>query len=181
MPTELDELLTVYGRALYLAQSMETGMRIFYCLDRALPSAPPGKNPRVDFDAEPLPDATMNSLGGFLRQFRREMMSEGAVDVQTRGLMRKLEQSADYRNWLVHTFWWEHLAQLDSEVGRQAILTELQELIKQFEQHNAMIYRMVLLCLNHYGYAPAQIDAPKFHHYLRQGEMATEGAVSSSE
>ena len=106
-PVSLSNLYAVFGEALFLAQSMEVGMRIFYWLDKALPNTPPGKNPRIDFDAEPLPDINVNSLGGFIRQFRREMMEEGGVDPETRNTIRQLEQSADDRNWLVHTFWWE--------------------------------------------------------------------------
>ena len=33
------DLFTVYGEALFLAQAMETGMRIFYWLDKKLPEA----------------------------------------------------------------------------------------------------------------------------------------------
>ena len=121
-PVSIADLFAAYGEALYLAQSMEVGMRIFYWLDKALPNKPPGKSPRVDFDAEPLPDINVNSLGGFIRQFRRELMEEGGVDAETRTIMRKLEQSADDRNWLVHNFWWERSDRLDSPEGRLSCL-----------------------------------------------------------
>ena len=75
------EIYAAYGEALSFAQSMETGMRIFYLLDKALPKAPPGKLPRLNFDDETPPDLNINSLGGFIFQFRKEMMEEGTVDI----------------------------------------------------------------------------------------------------
>jgi hypothetical protein len=70
-------IFAAYGEALYLAQSMEMGMRIFYYLDKTLPTTPPGKSPRMILDDEPLADINMNSLGGFIRRFRRELFEEG--------------------------------------------------------------------------------------------------------
>jgi len=163
----LNTIVALYGEALYLAQRMEIGMRIFYCLDRDLPKTPPGKPPRVDFDAEPLPDSTQNSLGGFLRQYRREMLGEGAVDIQTRAVMRKLEQSADYRNWLVHSSWWDWFPRLGSQAGREEVLVELNRVIEQFRQHDAMIRHLALLCLDHFGFKPEDISSSEFHEYLR--------------
>lgn len=160
------ELYSLYGEALFLAQSMETGMRIFYWLDKMLPSAPPGKLPRIDFTAEPLNDLTMNSLGGFLRQFKRELMNEGTVDVQTRGLMRKLEKTADARNYLVHTYWWDRSAQLTTPSGRAEIQRELQELVEEYRWSNRLIRQLVLQCVRHYGFTPNQFAAEAFQGYL---------------
>ena len=100
-------VLATYGEALYLAQSMEMGMRIFYYLDKTLPTTPPGKSPRFNLEDEPLSDLSMNSLGGFIRRFRRELFEEGEIEPEMRSLMRKLEKSVDDRNRLVHTYWWE--------------------------------------------------------------------------
>jgi hypothetical protein len=169
------DLFTVYGEALFLAQAMETGMRIFYWLDKKLPEAPPGKLPRIDFTAEPLNDLTMNSLGGFLRQFRRELLDEGTVDVQTRGLMRRLEKTADARNYLVHTYWWERAAQIRTPVGRSTMLSELNELLEEYRWSNRLIRQLVLLCLSHYGFAPEQFEAPEFQGYL---SMSAEHAAT---
>jgi len=166
-PVGIVELFAAYGEALYLAQSMEIGMRIFYWLDKTLPNRPPGKSPRIDFDAEPLPDINVNSLGGFIRQFRREMMEEGGVDAETRNLMRKLEQSADDRNWLVHTFWWERSERLDTPQGRASVLEELHRVVDQFKYNDQLIRRLVLLCLEHYGLAYEQIASPRFQGYVR--------------
>ena len=160
------ELLAIYGEALFLAQSMETGMRIFYWLDKKLPEAPPGKLPRIDFSAEPLNDLTMNSLGGFLRQFKRELLNEGTVDVQTRGLMRKLEKTADARNYLVHSYWWERAAQLNTSDGRAEMLSELRNLVDEYRWSNQLIRQLVLLCVQHYGFTPEQFEADEFQGYL---------------
>jgi hypothetical protein len=160
------ELYALYGEALFLAQSMETGMRIFYWLDKKLPEAPPGKLPRIDFTAEPLNDLTMNSLGGFLRQFKRELLNEGTVDVQTRGLMRKLEKTADARNYLVHTYWWERSAQLATPAGRAAIQHELQGLVEEYRWSNRLIRQLVLLCVGHFGFTPDQFGQEAFQGYL---------------
>jgi hypothetical protein len=162
----LTAILATYGETLYLAQRMEIGMRIFYCLDRDLPKTPPAGKPRVDFNTEPLSDATQNSLGGLLRQFKREMFDEGAVDQQTRNAMRKLENSADYRNWLVHTSWWDWNPQLATPEGRTRVLKELIELCDRFRQHDHAIRYMVLLCVEHHGFQPDQIDSPNFQAYI---------------
>ena len=160
------ELYALYGKALFLAQSMETGMRIFYWLDKQLPSAPPGKLPRIDFTAEPLNDLTMNSLGGYLRQFKRELLNEGTVDVQTRGLMRKLESTADARNYLVHTYWWERSDKLTTSAGRQEVHHELQGLVEEYRWSNRLIRQLVLLCVGHFGFTPDQFEAQSFQGYL---------------
>jgi len=160
------ELYALYGEALFLAQSMETGMRIFYWLDKKLPEAPPGKLPRIDFTAEPLNDLTMNSLGGFLRQFKRELLNEGTVDVQTRGLMRKLEKTADVRNYLVHTYWWERSTRFTTPAGRAEIQRELQSLVEEYRWSNRLIRQLVLLCVGHFGFTPDQFDAQAFQGYL---------------
>jgi hypothetical protein len=173
------QLYAAYGEALYLAQSLEIGMRIFYSLDQALPTKPPGKVPRIDFDEEPLPDASANSLGGFIRQFRTELLAEGTLDTQTRSLMRKLENAVVDRNWLVHTYWWDRLAEAGTPQGRATMLAELNELIALFRQYNEMIRRMVLFCLSHHDLTPAQIDSPRLHNYLASVEAlpgATDGA-----
>ncbi len=163
----ITDLFTVYGEALYLAQSMEVGMRIFYWLDKALPNKPPGKSPRIDFDAEPLPDINVNSLGGFIRQFRREMMEEGDIDAETRNTMRNLEQSVDDRNWLVHTFWWERTDHLDKEEDRVRVLAELRGIVEKFRHNDQLIRLLVLLCLQHYDLTPEQIPSPRFQGYIR--------------
>ena len=166
-PTSIKALFAVYGEALYLAQSMEVGMRIFYWLDKALPKSPPGKSPRIDFDTEPLPDININSLGGFIRQFRRELMEEGGIDVETRSIMRKLEQSADDRNRLVHAFWWERSGQLDKLDTRASLLAELQGLVDQFRHNDQLIRRLVLICLDNYGLTYDQFPSPRFQGYIR--------------
>ena len=169
------DLFTVYGEALFLAQAMETGMRIFYWLDKKLPEAPPGKLPRIDFAAEPLNDLTMNSLGGFLRQFKRELLDEGTVDVQTRSLMRRLEKTADLRNYLVHTYWWERAAQINTPAGRLEMLAELRGLVDEYRWSNRIIRQLVLLCLSHYHFTPEQFEAPEFQGYL---SMSAEHAAA---
>jgi hypothetical protein len=164
------ELLAVYGEALFLAQAMETGMRIFYWLDKKLPEAPPGKLPRIDFSAEPLNDLTMNSLGGFLRQFKRELLDEGTVDVQTRGLMRRLEKTADVRNYLVHSYWWERASHLSTPAGRVELLEELRGLVDEYRWSNRLIRQLVLLCVAHYGFKPEQFEAEEFQGYLSMSQ-----------
>jgi len=171
-PASITNLYASYGEALYLAQSMEVGMRIFYWLDKALPNKPPGKSPRIDFDAEPLPDINVNSLGGFIRQFRRELMEEGGVDAETRSIMRKLEQSADDRNRLVHTFWWEWSDRLNTKEGRINLLTELHGLVDQFRHNDQLIRRLVLLCLEHYDLTYEQFPSPRFQGYIR-GDLSS--------
>jgi len=166
-PVNITDLFAAYGEALYLAQSMEVGMRIFYLLDKALPNTPPGKKPRINFDEEPLPDINVNSLGGFIRQFRREMMEEGGVDTETRNIMRKLEQSADDRNWLVHTFWWERSEMLETPDGRAILSIELQKIVDQFRYNDQLIRQLVLLCLVHYGFTVENFPSPKFQKYIR--------------
>lgn len=163
----LEALFAAYGEALYLAQSMEVGMRIFYWLDKTLPTTPPGKTPRINFDSEPLPDININSLGGFIRQFRREMMEEGAVDLETRAIMRKLEQSADDRNWLVHTFWWERSQLLETIEGRTSLARELQAVVEQFRYNDQLIRRLVLLCLENYNLTSDQFLSPRFQSYIQ--------------
>ena len=161
-------MFAVYGEALYLAQSMEVGMRIFYWLDKTLPNKPPGKSPRIDFDAEPLPDINVNSLGGFIRQFRREMMEEGGIDTETRNTMRNLEQSADDRNWLVHNFWWERTGLLEKEEDRARVLAELRGVVENFRHNDQLIRQLVLLCLVHFELAPEQIPSPRFQSYIHK-------------
>lgn len=172
--TSLPDLYAVYGEALYLAQSMEVGMRIFYWLDKALPNTPPGENPRIDFDREPLPNINVNSLGGFVRQYRREMMEEGGVDVETRNIIRNLEQSADDRNWLVHNFWWEQSEALASTEGRAKVLGDLQRVVEQFQYNDQLIRRLVLLCLDHYGFSYKQFSSPKFQTYIHADGSITD-------
>ena len=174
-PVSLSNLYAVFGEALFLAQSMEVGMRIFYWLDKALPKTPPGKNPRIDFDAEPLPDINVNSLGGFIRQFRREMMEEGGVDPETRNTIRQLEQSADDRNWLVHTFWWERAQAVDTQEGRLQMLQELQRVVTQFQYNDQLIRRLVLLCLAHYGFTIDQLPSPRFQKYIYAEGLPSDG------
>jgi hypothetical protein len=169
------DLFAVYGEALFLAQAMETGMRIFYWLDKKLPEAPPGKLPRIDFTAEPLNDLTMNSLGGFLRQFKRELLDEGTVDVQTRSLMRRLEKTADARNYLVHTYWWERAAQISATAERQDLLAELRGLVEEYRWSNRIIRQLVLLCLSHYHFNPEQFEALELQGYL---SMSAEHAAT---
>ena len=161
------QIYAAYGKALYLAQSMEMGMRIFYWLDTTLPNTPPGKAPRVDFNQEPLPDANINSLGGFIRQFRKELMEEGTVDVQTRAIMRKLEHAVEERNWLVHYFWAEHSFDFENAEGQAHMLAELQELLASFLYHDRLIRHMVQLILTNYGLQAEQITAESFQSYLR--------------
>jgi hypothetical protein len=163
----ITDIFAAYGEALYLAQSMEVGMRIFYWLDKALPNSPPGKSPRINFDTEPLPDINVNSLGGFIRQFRRELMEEGGIDPETRSIMRKLEQSADDRNWLVHTFWWERSGGLAKPDERAGLLAELQGLVDQFRYNDQLIRRLVLLSLDNVGLRYDQFPSPRFQGYIR--------------
>ncbi len=164
----LMDLFTAYGEALYLAQSMEVGMRIFYWLDKTLPNKPPGKPPRVDFDAEPLPDINVNSLGGFIRQFRREMMEEGGdIDTETRTTMRNLEQSATDRNWLVHTFWWERTEFLANEADRAQVMAELRLVVDKFRRNDQLIRRLVHLALANYELSPDQFPSPRFQGYIK--------------
>jgi len=160
------EINAAYGEALYLAQSMETGMRIFYLLDKALPKAPPGKLPRVNFDDETPPDLNINSLGGFIFQFRKELMEEGTVDVQTRATMRSLEQAVEDRNWLVHFFWWEHLEEIASPQGRVQMLGVLRVLIDKFKVYDDLIRRLVLVYFAQYNLDPRQVESTRFQAYL---------------
>jgi hypothetical protein len=166
-----NEVYAAYGMALYLAQSMEVGMRVFYWLDKALPTTPPGKAPRVDFNEEPLPDANINSLGGFIRHFRKELMEEGTVDVQTRAIMRKLEYAVEQRNWLVHSFWAERSSNFASPEGRQGMLSELHELLVSFRYHDRLIRHMVQLILANYDLQAEQISAESFQSYLRLEQL----------
>jgi hypothetical protein len=166
-----DYLLAVFGKALYLAQSMEIGMRIFYWLDKTLPDTPPGKSPRVDFSEDPLPENNINSLGGFIRQFRKELLEEGTVDTQTRSIMRKLEQAVTERNWLVHHYWGERAWHLRTPEGRETILAELQELISIFRYHDLMIRQMVQLILTHYQLEADKITSETFQAYLKMSEI----------
>ncbi len=165
------DVYAAYGKVLYLAQSMEMGMRIFYWLDAALPNTPPGKAPRVDFNQEPLPDANINSLGGFIRQFRKELMEEGTVDVQTRAIMRKLEYAVEQRNWLVHYYWAERSSAFESGEGRADMLAELLELLASFLYHDRLIRHMVKLILANYGLQAEQITAESFQSYLRMERL----------
>ncbi len=161
-------VFATYGEALYLAQSMEMGMRIFYYLDKTLPVTPPGKSPRFNLDDEPLADINMNSLGGFIRRFRRELFEEGEIEPEMRSLMRKLEKSVDDRNRLVHTYWWECSQQFSTPEGRAAMLVELNELITQFRYYDKIIRRLVLTYLVHYELNPLKINSDKFQGWLAQ-------------
>jgi len=161
-----NEVFASYGEALFLAQSMESGMQIFYWLDKVLPDTPPGKAPRIDFTAEPLSELNMNSLGGYVRQFRRELMEEGTVDIETRSIMRKLEQAASDRNILVHSYWWDRALLFGTSQGRNEMLKELSGLITRFRYCNAIIRHLVLLCLGNFGLSPEKIDSPEFQGYL---------------
>jgi hypothetical protein len=165
------EALAAFGRAVYLAQAMEIGMRIFYWLDKALPDAPPGKPPRVDFNADPLPEYNVYSLGGFIRQFRKELMEEGTIDTHTRSIMRKLEHAVEERNRLVHNYWGERGLDLESGAGRAAILAELGEMIELFHYHHLLIRHMVVLLLSHYALAPEAIEAVTFQAYFQMKDV----------
>ena len=160
------EIYAAYGEALCLAQSMETGMRIFYLLDKALPKTPPGKLPRLNFDDETPPDLNINSLGGFIFQFRKEMMEEGTVDIQTRATMRSLEQAVEDRNWLVHFFWWEHLEEISSPQGRVQMLAVLRVLIEKFKVYDDLIRRLVLVYFSQYHLDPRQVESTRFQAYV---------------
>jgi hypothetical protein len=166
-----DQIYAVYGKALYLAQSMEIGMRIFYWLEKVLPETPPGKSPRVDFSEEPLVEFNVYSLGGFIRQFRNELMEEGTIDAQTRSIMRKLEQSVADRNWLVHSYWGERINALEDDEGRQLMQAELQELMAGFHYHNLLIRQMVLLLLSQYNLKPEDILSESFQSYIRMARI----------
>ena len=167
----LGKIYALYGKALYLAQSMEIGMRIFYWLDKALPDTPPGKSPRVDFNEDPLLEYNVYSLGGFIRQFRKELMEEGTIDTETRGIMRKLEQAVADRNWLVHSYWGERTSAIEQEEGREIMLVELQDLMVNFRYHDLLIRQMVLLLLSHYDLEPERIDSDSFQNYIRMAKM----------
>lgn len=168
------DILTAFGRAVYLAQAMEIGMRIFYWLDRALPNTPPGKPPRVDFNADPLPEYNVYSLGGFIRQFRKELMDEGTIDTQTRSIMRKLENAVEERNRLIHNYWGERGLLMDSEEGRTAILAELNEIIQNLHFHHLLIRHMVLLILSNYDLKPEAIEAETFQAYMKINDFQAE-------
>ena len=161
-------IFAAYGEALYLAQSMEMGMRIFYYLDKTLPTTPPGKSPRMNLDDEPLADINVNSLGGFIRRFRRELFEEGDIEPEMRSLMRKLEQAVDDRNRLVHTYWWETSALFASPEGREKMLAELNKLITEFRYYDRIIRRLVLTYLAHYNLDPLKITSDKFQGWLSQ-------------
>jgi len=165
MASEKD-VFAAFGEALRLAQAMEAGMQIFYWLDKTLPGAPAGKPPRIDFMAEPLTELNMNSLGGYVRQFRRELLEEGAVDLQTRAVMRQLEQAAADRNLLVHSYWWDRAQLFTSPQGRADMLDELSGVIARFRYCNEVVRQLVLLCLENYGFTPEQFTAPEFQSYL---------------
>jgi hypothetical protein len=161
-------VLATYGEALYLAQSMEMGMRIFYYLDKTLPTTPPGKNPRFNLDDEPLSDLNMNSLGGFIRRFRRELFEEGEIEPEMRNLMRKLEKAVDDRNRLVHTYWWDCSQKFNTPEGRSAMLVELNDLITQFRFYDKIIRRLVLTYFKHYELDPFKVNSDKFQGWLMQ-------------
>lgn len=167
----IDQIFQAYGEALYLAQSMEMGMRIFYYLDKELPAMPPGKKPRIDFDQELPPDINTNSLGGFIRQFRKELLEEGAVDTQMRTLMRKLEQAAEDRNDLVHIYWWQRAPLLHTQEGRAEILAELRTLISQYRGYDEIIRRLVLLILEHFGLLPDEFQSARLQGYIQGGNL----------
>jgi hypothetical protein len=166
-----DRIYAVYGKALFLAQSMEIGMRLFYWLEKALPQTPPGKSPRVDFKEDPLLDYNVYSLGGFIRQFRKELMEEGTIDTQTRSIMRKLEQSVADRNWLVHSYWEERAVAFNDEEGRLLMNAELQELMADFRYHDLLIRQMVLLLLSQFNLKPEDILSESFQSYIRMAVM----------
>jgi hypothetical protein len=165
-PPSKEEILLAFGRAVYLAQAMEIGMRIFYWLDKSLPDAPPGKPPRVDFNADPLPEYNVYSLGGFIRQFRKELMAEGTVDTHTRSIMRKLEHAVEERNRLIHNYWGQRGLLMGQQGGREAILADLIQMIGSFQYHHLLIRHMVLLLLSQYNLAPEAIEAETFQAYL---------------
>jgi hypothetical protein len=81
--------------------------------------------------------------------------------------MRKLEQSADDRNWLVHTFWWERSEGLDQADNRARLLAELRGLVDQFRLNDQLIRRLVLICLDNYGLTHVQFPSPRFQNYIR--------------
>jgi len=146
-------------------------MRIFYWLDKALPNTPPGKSPRVDFDEDPLLEYNVYSLGGFIRQFRKELMEEGTIDTETRGIMRKLEQAVTDRNWLVHSYWGQRTTAIEQEEGRELMIAELQELMENFRYHDLLIRQMVLLLLSHYELTPEEIKPISFQSYINMATM----------
>jgi len=146
-------------------------MRIFYWLDKALPNTPPGKSPRVDFDEDPLLEYNVYSLGGFIRQFRKELMEEGTIDTETRGIMRKLEQAVTDRNWLVHSYWGQRTTAIEQEEGRELMIAELQELMENFRYHDLLIRQMVLLLLSHYELTPEEIEPISFQSYINMATM----------
>ena len=169
--TTPNQIYAAYGQALYLAQSMEIGMRIFYWLDKALPETPPGKSPRVDFSEDPIPEHNVFSLGGFIRQFRKELMEEGTIDSQTRVIMRKLEQAVEARNYLVHSYWGERTAEILKDDARASMLAELEELKADFRYHDLLIRQMVLLLLSHYQLKPEEIISDSFQSYIQMAQM----------
>ena len=166
-----EKIYALYAKALYLAQSMEIGMRIFYWLDKVLPDTPPGKSPRVDFNEDPLLEYNVYSLGGFIRQFRKELMEEGTIDTETRGIMRKLERAVEDRNWLVHSYWGERTTAIGQDEGRELMLAELQELMVNFRYHDLLIRQMVLLLLTHYNLKFEGIESESFQNYIRMANM----------
>ena len=170
----VEQIYQAYGEALYLAQSMEMGMRIFYYLDKELPLAPPGKKPRIDFDQELPPEINTNSLGGFIRQFRKEVLEEGEVDNQMRTLMRKMERAAEDRNDRVHIYWWQRAPMLRTLQGRAEILRELRVLIEEYQRYDEIIRRLVLLILDHFGLKPDQFDSARFQGYIQGGYLSKE-------
>ncbi len=168
----VEQIYQAYGEALYLAQSMEMGMRIFYYLDKELPLTPPGKKPRIDFDQELPPEINTNSLGGFIRQFRKELFEEGTVEPEMRVLMRKLEQAAEDRNDLVHIYWRERAPLLETQNGRAKVFHELNLLMAHYRGYDAIIRQLVLLILNHYGLKPEQFESSRFQAYINKNELS---------
>ena len=168
------DIYAVYGEALFWAQFMEVGLRIFYDLEKALQAAPPGRLPKLDLDREPLSEINTVSLGGYVRKFRREVEQEGSLDEAMRQTIRQFERTADERNWLIHTYWWERGPQLASAGGRARAQTELRRLTERFQRNSKIIRQLVLACLAHYGLTPAQINSRRLDEYLR--EWGTEPA-----
>lgn len=146
-------------------------MRIFYWLEKVLPNTPPGKSPRVDFNKDPLLEDNVYSLGGFIRQFRKELMEEGTIDTQTRSIMRKLEQAVAKRNWLVHGYWGERTSAMENQEDRLQMNAELQDLMDDFRYHDLLIRQMVLLLLSHFNLKPDEIISESFQSYISMTKM----------
>lgn len=148
---EGDQHLEVYawaGLALYYAQVLEQGVICLILSARAVDGTLARDFATWDdaFDAHA--GKTLGALLNVLRQY---------VELPT-GIEARSQEALKRRNYLVHHYFKERVAGFVTLPGRQAMLTELAELARLFDEVDGQLTELMFRFGAHFGLTPEQVE-----------------------